>query len=123
MESFSTLIICFMISKALSMWKLSGWPASVYFKSCWEDGVIIHSLDSDRQRKVKENYKEGSLCPPAAHPSRVGERAKALGLTNDLIDGGQPRAKPHLRKVKSNHVLKTVFNPRLGMATVYQVVG
>ena len=44
-----------------------------------------------------------------------------LGLTNDLIDDGQPRAKPHLRKVKPNHVLKTVFSPRL--ATVYQVVG
>ena len=28
-----------------------------------------------------------------------------LWLTNDLIDGGQPRAKPHLRKVKLNHVL------------------
>ena len=44
-----------------------------------------------------------------------------LGLTKDLIDGGQPRAKPHLRKAKSNHVLKTVFSPRL--VTVYQVVG
>ena len=44
-----------------------------------------------------------------------------LGLTNNLMDGGQPRAKPHLRKVKPNHVLKTVFSPRL--ATVYQVVG
>ena len=44
-----------------------------------------------------------------------------LGLTSGLIDGGQPRAKPHLRKVKPNHVLKTVFSPRL--ATVYQVVG
>ena len=32
-----------------------------------------------------------------------------LGLTNDLIDGDQPRAKPHLRKVKPNHVLKTVL--------------
>ena len=27
-----------------------------------------------------------------------------LGLTNDLIDGGQPRAKPHLHKVKPNHI-------------------
>ena len=27
-----------------------------------------------------------------------------LGLTNDLIDGSQPRAKPHLRKAKPNHV-------------------
>ena len=44
-----------------------------------------------------------------------------LGLTNDLIDGGQPRAKPHLRKVKPNHVLKTIFSARL--ATVFQVVG
>ena len=44
-----------------------------------------------------------------------------LGLTNDLIDDGQLRAKPHLRKAKRNHVLKTVFVPRL--ATVYQVVG
>ena len=26
-----------------------------------------------------------------------------LTLTNDLIDGGQPRAKPHLRKAKPNH--------------------
>ena len=25
-----------------------------------------------------------------------------LGLTNDLIDGGHPRAKPHLRKTKPN---------------------
>ena len=44
-----------------------------------------------------------------------------LGLTNDLIDGVQPRAKPYLRKVKPNHVLKTAFIPQL--ATVYQVVG
>ena len=44
-----------------------------------------------------------------------------LGLTNGLIDGGQPRAKPNLRKAMPNHVLKTVFSPRL--ATVYQVVG
>ena len=35
-----------------------------------------------------------------------------LGLTNDLIDGGQPRAIPHLCKAKPNHVLKTVFSPR-----------
>ena len=42
------------------------------------------------------------------------------GLTNDLIDGGQPRAKPHLRKAKPNHVLNIVFSPRL--ATIYQVV-
>ena len=32
-----------------------------------------------------------------------------LGLTNDSIDGGQPRAKPHLRRAKPNHILKTVF--------------
>ena len=44
-----------------------------------------------------------------------------LGLTNDLIDGGQLRAKPHLCKANQNHVLKTVFSPRL--ATVYQLVG
>ena len=44
-----------------------------------------------------------------------------LGLTNDLIDGGQLRAKPRLRKAKPNHVLETVFSPQL--ATVYQVVG
>ena len=37
------------------------------------------------------------------------------GLTNDLIDGGQPRAKPHLRKAKTNHVLETVFSPRLAI--------
>ena len=34
---------------------------------------------------------------------------------------GLPRARPHLRKAKPNHVLKTSFSPRL--ATVYQVVG
>ena len=44
-----------------------------------------------------------------------------LGLNSDSIDGGQPRAKPHLRKVKPNHVLKIVSSARL--ATVYQVVG
>ena len=44
-----------------------------------------------------------------------------IGLTNDLIDGGQPRAKPHLRKAKPNHGLETAFSPRL--ATVYQAVG
>ena len=37
-----------------------------------------------------------------------------LGLTNDLIDSGQLRAKPHLRKVQANHVLKTVFQPSVG---------
>ena len=35
--------------------------------------------------------------------------ACTLGFTNDLIDGGQPRAKPHLRKVKPNHVFKTIL--------------
>ena len=30
----------------------------------------------------------------------------SLGLTNDLIDGGQWRATPHLRKVKPKQVLK-----------------
>ena len=44
-----------------------------------------------------------------------------LGLTNDLIDGGQLRAKPRLRKVKPKHILKPVFSPRL--TTVYQVTG
>ena len=43
-----------------------------------------------------------------------------LGLTNDLIDSDQLRAKPHLHKVKANHVLKTVFSPWL--ATIYQVL-
>ena len=44
-----------------------------------------------------------------------------LGLTKDLMDGDQPRAKPHLRKVKPNQVSNNVFSPWL--ATVYQVVG
>ena len=48
-----------------------------------------------------------------------------LGLSNDLIDAGQPRAKPgpicYGYKVKPNHVSKTVLSPRL--ATVYQVIG
>ena len=44
-----------------------------------------------------------------------------LGLINNLIDGGQQRDKPHLRKAKPDHVLKTVFSPRL--VTVNQVVG
>ena len=35
------------------------------------------------------------------------------------LDGGQPRAQPHLGKAKPN-VLNTVFSPRL--ATVYQVI-
>ena len=35
---------------------------------------------------------------------------RILGLTNDLINGGQPRAKHHLHKVKLNHVLKPVFS-------------
>ena len=33
-----------------------------------------------------------------------------FGLTNDLIDGGQPRAEPHLRKAKPNHVFQPVFS-------------
>lgn len=37
MESFRILIICFIVSKAFSMWKLSGCPASVYFESCCEN--------------------------------------------------------------------------------------
>ena len=40
-------------------------------------------------------------------------------VNQHLIDGGQPRAKSHLCKVKLNDVLKTVFSPQL--ATVYQV--
>ena len=32
-----------------------------------------------------------------------------LGLTNDLIDGGQSRAKPHLHKVKPDHFKKNVL--------------
>ena len=45
-----------------------------------------------------------------------------LGLTNYLIDDGQPRTKPHLhvRKVKPNHFLKTILSP--GLAAIYQVV-
>ena len=43
-----------------------------------------------------------------------------LVLANDLIDGGQLRAKPHLCKVKPNHVLKPIFSPWL--ATIYQVL-
>ena len=41
-----------------------------------------------------------------------------LGLTNNLIDGGQLRAKPHLCKAKANHALKTVFSPRLAVCQV-----
>ena len=37
--------------------------------------------------------------------------ACTLGLTNDLIDGGQPRAEPHLCKVKLNRIFKTIFPP------------
>ena len=48
-------------------------------------------------------------------------RTCTLGLTIDLIDGDQPRTKPHLRKAKPNHVLKTVFSPQL--VNVYQVAG
>ena len=44
-----------------------------------------------------------------------------LWLTNDLIDGGRPRAKPHLRQAKPNQDLQTAFSPQF--ATVYQVVG
>ena len=35
-ESFRILIICFIVSRAFSIWKLSGCPASVYFESCCE---------------------------------------------------------------------------------------
>ena len=42
-----------------------------------------------------------------------------LGLTNDLIDGGQARAKLHLCKAKPNHVLKTAL--ALGWLLVNQV--
>ena len=65
------------------------------YKTQWAD--FVNAVD----------FRRGLTCTP--------------GLTNDLIDGGQPRAKPHLRKVKPNHVLKTVFSPRL--VTVYEVVG
>ena len=44
-----------------------------------------------------------------------------LWLTNDLIDGGQPRAKPHLGEVKPNHVFFLNVSPRL--ATVMIVAG
>ena len=37
-----------------------------------------------------------------------------LVLTNDLIDGGQPRAKPRLRIAKPNYVLKSVFSSSVG---------
>ena len=40
-----------------------------------------------------------------------------LGLISDLIEGGQPRVKLCLRKVKLNHILRMVFiklvNPRV----------
>ena len=42
----------------------------------------------------------------------------SLGLTNDSIDSGQPRAKPHLRKVKPHHVLKTIFSPQFNSQCV-----
>ena len=66
---------------------------------------------------LKTNTK-GWVCK--AEYFRQGLRC-TLGLTNNLIDGGQLRAKPCLLKAKPIHVLKTVFSPRL--ATVYQVVG
>ena len=47
----------------------------------------------------------------------LDEVINVYSWANDLIDGGQPRAKPHLRKAKPNHVLKTGFSPRL--ATVF----
>ena len=37
----------------------------------------------------------------------------ALGLTNDLIDGGQLRAKPRLRKAKPKPVLGALFSYHL----------
>ena len=45
---------------------------------------------------------------------------EVYGLTNNLIDCGQPRIKSRLRKAKPNHALKTVYGPRL--ATFYPVV-
>lgn len=43
-ESLRMLIICFIVSKAFAMWKLSGCPASVYFESCYGNKQSIFNL-------------------------------------------------------------------------------
>ena len=89
------------------MWPSKSWPG-LLVKNLKTDTRLGEYVDKILRADVLNAvyFRRGLTC--------------TLGLTNDLIDGGQLRAKPHLRKVKPNHVLKTVFGPRL--ATIYQVL-
>ena len=50
---------------------------------------------------------------PNAVYSRQG-LTRTIGLINILIDGGQPRAKPHLRRAKPHHIKKKHFQSSVG---------
>ena len=61
---------------------------------------LLHDLRYSRGRDLKPLR---AYCLNAVYLRRG--LTCTLEFTNDLIDGGQPRAKPHLRKAKPNHVL------------------
>ena len=85
-------------------------------KFCPGLGGVALISDNQFYPRIKDWRTLAKHITPHPTPSL----APSLGLTSDLIDSGQPRAKPHLRKVKPNYVLKTILSPQL--ATVYQVV-
>ena len=88
-----------MVSHALTLPSVSSVKSIVYILQSTSTGCLSQSDRADLLNAVY--VRRGLMC--------------TLGLTNDLIDG---RAKPRLRKAKSNHVLKTIFSPFL--STVYQ---
>ena len=82
-----------------------------------KESISLQFLTKNLTENVAERFRANFLNAVHVRQSLTC----TIGLANDLIDGGQPRAKPHLGKMKLNFVLKTVFSSRL--ATVYQVVG
>ena len=83
----------------------------------WEalDWKLVSSSENNRKcmNRCKENLVFGTETFREIFLNAVYFRRGltcTLGLTNDLIDGGQPRAKPCLRKAKLSHVLKPGFS-------------
>ena len=88
-----------MVSHALTLPSVSSVKSIVYILQSTSTGCLSQSDRADLLNAVY--VRRGLTC--------------TLGLTNDLIEGGQPRAKPRIRKAKSN---QTIFSPLL--STVYQ---
>ena len=120
MESFRMLIICFIVSKAFSMWKLSGCPASVYFESCCENNekktwkLSFHlqlklindykpwpnRLASRRKLKTWASWKLGQVENLGLLATPFGQALRALALTCDDLRSLWSRSNLHASQNK-----------------------